>query len=162
MVVLLLRVLGVQHANTICVGGHFDWLKSHDLFNVSLAHKRNATLIWRQIQSKFDSIKERITDANTAREMSVSIRYGTLLYDIIYAGWRIMTQGYMHDHQMSSFNLTELHDAIMDYDLCWARYKAFGLASQFSASLYRGVYFNLPGGTSEPGLDATVDKYRNL
>ena len=94
--------------------------------------------------------------------MFVSIRYGTLLYDIIYAGWRVMTQGYMHDHQMSSFNLTELHDAIRDYDLCWARYKAFGLAAQLSASLYRGVYFNLPGGTPEPGLDATVDKYRNL
>ena len=99
------------------VGGHFDWLKSHDLFNVSLTYKRNATLIWRQIQSKFDSIKERINDSNIAREMSVSIRYGTLLYDIIYAGWRVMTQGYMHDHQMSSFNLTELHDAIRDYDL---------------------------------------------
>ena len=53
--------------------------------------------------------------------MSVSIRYGTLLYDIIYAGWRVMTQGYVHDNQISS-NLTELHDAIMDYDLCWAMY----------------------------------------
>ena len=144
------------------IGGHFDWLKSHDLFNASLTYKQNATLIWRQIQSKFDSIKDRITDANIAREMSVSIRYGTLLYDIIYAGWRVMTQGYMHDHQISSFNLTKLHDAIMDYDLCWARYKAFGLTAQFSASLYRGVYFNLPGGTPQPGLDATVDKYRNL
>ena len=94
--------------------------------------------------------------------MSVSIRYGTLLYDIIYAGWRVMTQGYMHDHQMSSFNQTELHDAIMDYDLCWAKYKAFGLTAQFSASLYRGVFFNIPGGTPEPGLNATVDKYRNI
>ena len=45
----------------------------------------------------------------------------------------------------------------MDYDLCWARYKAFGLTAQFSASLDRGVYFNLPGGTFQPGLDATVD-----
>jgi hypothetical protein len=101
-------------------------------------------------------IKDHITDTNIVREMLVSIRYDTLLYDIIYAsaGWRVMTHGYMHDHQLSSFNLTELHDAIMDYDLCWARYKAFGLTSQFSASLYRGVYFNLPGGTPEPGLDA--------
>ena len=94
--------------------------------------------------------------------MSVSIRYGTLLYDIIYAGWRVMTQGYIHDHQMSSFNLTELHNAITDYDLSWARYRVFGLTAQFSASLYRGVYFNLPGGTPSPGLDVTVDKYRNL
>ena len=139
---------------------HFDWLRSNGLFNQSLAYKRNATLmiIWRQIQGKFDSIKEDISDLNIAREMSVSIRYGTLLYDIICAGWRVMVQGCM-----PSFNLTELHDAIMDYDLCWAtRYKAFGLTAQFSASLYRGVYFNLPGDTPSPGLDATVDKYRNL
>ena len=39
--------------------------------------------------------------------------------------------------------------------LCIRSYKAFGLTAQFSASLYRGVYFNLPGGTSQPGLDAT-------
>ena len=96
--------------------------------------------------------------------MSVSIRYGTLLYDIIYAGWRVMVHGYvyMHDHQMPSFNLIELCDAIMDYNLCWARYQAFGLTAQFSTSLYQGVYFKLPGGTPSPGLDATVDKYRNL
>ena len=54
-------------------GRHFDWLKSHNLFNVSLTYKRNATLIWRQIQSKFDSIKEHITDADIAREMSLSL-----------------------------------------------------------------------------------------
>ena len=93
--------------------------------------------------------------------MSVSIRCGTLIYDIIYAGWRVMVQGYTHDHQMPSFNLMELRDAIMDYDLCWTKYKAFGLTAQFSASLYRGVYFNSPEGTPSPGLDATVDKYRN-
>ena len=119
-------------------------------------------IFWRQIQSKFDSIKGHISDANVAREMSASIRYATLLYDIIYAGWRVMTQGYLHDHQVSSFNVTELHDAIKNYDLCWARYKAFGLTAQFSASLYRGVYFNLPGDTPEPELDATVDKYRTV
>ena len=93
--------------------------------------------------------------------MSASIRYGILLYDIIYCGWRVMTQGYMHDHQMSSFNVIELHDAIMDYDISWAKYKAFGLTEQYSASLYRGVYFNPPGQSPQPGLDATVDKYRN-
>ena len=147
-----------------CKTKYFDWLRSsyNGLFNQSLAYKQNATFIWRQIQGKFYSIKEDISDINVAREMSVSIRYGTLLYDIICAGWQVMVHWYMHDHQMPSFNLTELHDAIMDYDLCWARYKAFGLAAQFSASLYRGVFFNMPGGTPEPGLDATVDKYRNI
>ena len=94
--------------------------------------------------------------------MSASIRYGTLLYDIICCGWRVMTQGYIHDHHMSSFNATELRNAIMDYDINWVKYKAFGLTEQYSASLYRGVYFNPPGQFPSPGLHATVDKYRNL
>jgi hypothetical protein len=51
--------------------------------------------------------------------------------------------------------------AIMDYDMAWASWRAEALLKESYPSIFHGYYFNLPNEPAEPGLDETVDWFRN-
>lgn len=83
-----------------------------------------------------------------------------MFYSIIDAAWNVFVQGYMIDHQLP-YNRSLLNASLVSYDQAWASYKALALIHQDCPSLYNDYYFNLPGAAPEPGMGATVDKYRN-
>lgn len=93
--------------------------------------------------------------------LRTTIEYAQHLWTIVDAGWCVMREGWKMEHPNPPLpsNRTLLLQCGQTYWDSWAAYKAFGLFSEDCPSLYRGVYFNMPGGSPEAGLDATVSQY---
>ena len=74
------------------------------------------------------------------------------------AGWQVMALGYGAD-RTGIFPTEKMSAAIESYDQAWKSYREV-VGMKGAASLYHGFYFGLPGEPEVPGLDATVDRYR--
>jgi hypothetical protein len=100
--------------------------------------------IWERICRLADRIE--MPDARMREHLTVSCQYGRLLYSIVHEGWRIMA-GQQGDPDR--------------YDDLWEQYRRLRRSPE-CASLYRGVYFSLPGHPEPSGMDESVRKMRKV
>lgn len=128
-----------------------EHLDRHGNLDAALQEKKEAVRVWSKIGSLAQEIKW--PDSETEQFVSISCDYGRHLFEIVYHGWRIMIAA-RRDEAAS-----EIKDAIRCYDYSWKAYRSLTEHPQ-TPSLYTGNYFSLPGESSVPGLDQTVDRYR--
>ena len=122
----------------------FNYLIEHNLLDDALYEKADSVRIWRRMRD----IVRRISATNPAfaERIRVSVEYGRILYSIVHQGWKLMSGG------------TET--GLEQYDALWREYRQLA-AEPGCASLYRGVYFSLPGEPEVPGLDDTIAQLRS-
>jgi hypothetical protein len=133
-----------------------DFLDKHQLAGEALAEKAEAVQLWDEIKT----LAQQITwpDARRREQVTVSVEYGRLLFNIVHQGWRVLLAGH-HGDVSGQYDRGELSDAIARYDAFWREYRALA-SSPLCPSLYEGRYFNMPGGPVAAGLDESVDRYR--
>jgi hypothetical protein len=133
------------------------FIAEHDLADEAIKEKAHAVELWDEIAKLTKEIQ---WPAGHRWEcVKTSAEYGRLLFNIVHQGWRIMIAG-QRGEKSGKFDRGELDDAIGKYDAFWTQYRALG-ESASCASLYEGVYLNLPGTPPVPGLNETVDHYRS-
>lgn len=160
------RLGGLQQG----LGSHFETMVTSadpdSALNASIAWKDASVATWTAMQGLFvssgaDAALQASGRAPLANYIRVSIEFGLRLYSIVREAFEIFAWGVRHDHGLPT-NKTALGTALQRYDAGWAGYAGFGLANEEAPSLYRPVYFNLPGQEPEPGMNATVQIYRPL
>jgi hypothetical protein len=117
-------------------------LINNNLINQSLSFKKNATgktlkvcsiqfktVIYDEMETLYQKIKPNIKNKSLARQIQLTLWYGTFKFRIIEAGWRVMSYGSLKDRKIP-IPENALQDAIADYDRAWAQYKSFGLVYQ--------------------------------
>jgi hypothetical protein len=99
-----------------------------------------------------------VTDEQLKQAIDVSTEYGTHLWSVVAAGWKLMGQTYRQDRDMPDLvNGTCLHGALREYDAAWAAYRAFGLAEIYAASLYHPYFLCLGTGCNSAFDPPEVD-----
>lgn len=134
------------------------YLYEKNLLSEALREKAESVALWKNIRELAESIawpEDQLRSAAT-----VSARYGELLFRIVQAGWRVLAAGYVGERS-SHCDTAEIAEAAADYHACWRKYRQLA-SSPFSASLYHGRYFNLPGAPAVAGLDESVAHYERL
>ena len=127
-----------------------DYLRTRGLEAEALAEKLHAVRLWEQIQNLAEQLAW--PDRQLGEVVTVSVAYGRLLFSIIHEGWRALIAGAKGDR-------TEFGAAAAQYEHYWHEYLALQHLPG-CASLYEGRYFNLPGTPVVPGLDASIEGYR--
>lgn len=147
---------------------HFAWLADGNAsyptaqrFNDSLGFKATAASTANSLVAQFNSVAPLISDVPLRQFLGTSIAYGAQLFNIVNVAWQVFVLGYKAQNKIPPCSTTALQTAIESYDALWAGYSAFGLANELAPSLYKPYYFNLPGALPQPGMDATVDSFRN-
>ena len=134
-----------------------DHLGNSGLLDKALREKDEAVALWREIRTLADAI--RWPHSERARAVVAGAEYGLRLFDWIRWGWHVMALGWRLDHgQDVSEALVRAIAACDESAASYARLEA----NPDAAGLFRGHYFSLPGQPTPPGLDATVDHYRQL
>jgi hypothetical protein len=131
-------------------------LFEHDGIDEALKEKADAVELWGKIAKLAKEIHW--PQGHRWECVQTGIEYGRLLFSIVQQGWRILIAGYRGE-KTGQFDRPELADALRKYDALWKEYRELG-KSPTSASLYKGVYLNMPGTPAVPGLDESVDQYR--
>ena len=140
------------------LGEVLKFITEHDLTDEALKEKADAIVLWDQL-CKLN--KEIAWPAGPRWEcVKTSAEYGRLLFNIVHQAWRVLIAGYVGE-KTGKLNKAELTDALTKYDAFWAEYRELG-QSPSCASLYEGVYLNLPGTPVAPGLTESVDHYRPM
>ncbi len=138
------------------LGDALKFIIEHDLADEALKEKAQAVDLWGEI-SKL--AKEIHWPAGQRWDcVKTSVEYGRLLFEIVHQGWRVLIAG-RKGEKTGEFDKAELKDAIGRYDALWVQYRALGELPS-CASLYEGVYLNLPGSPPVVGLNEAVDHYR--
>lgn len=76
--------------------------------------------------------------------IEVSTLYGSHLYSIVAAGWKLIAETYRQKHNMPPLLSPEcLRAAVEAYDGAFAAYRAFGLSEPMAASLYHPYHLCL-------------------
>ena len=92
--------------------------------------------------------------------ITTSIEYGRLLFNIVHQGWLIMCLGFIGE-KSGKFEREKISEAVSQYNLFWEEYEKLA-HSPFCASLYQGVYFNLPDAPEVKGLDESIEFYKKV
>jgi hypothetical protein len=135
-----------------------EYLDQHQLAGEALGEKAEAVRLWDEIKALGQEIAW--PDARRREQVTISVEYGRLLFNIIHQGWRVLLAGHRGDVS-GDYDRPELADAIARYDGFWRDYRALA-SSPHCPSLYEGRYFNMPGGPAAAGLDESVDRYRTV
>ena len=134
----------------------FAYLYEQDLFAVALQEKAEAVALWEEIFGLLAGIH--FPDKAQGERLATSVHYGLRLFRVVKAGWEVMALGYGAD-RTGQFPAAQMRAAIESYDQAWKSYREV-VGMKGAASLYHGFYFGRPGEPEVPGLDATVDRYR--
>jgi hypothetical protein len=152
------------------LGSHFKTMVTSPdpdtALNTSIAWKDASVATWTSMQQAFvasgaDAALQASGRVELANYIRVSIEYGLRLYGIVREAFEVFAWGVRHDHNLP-INTTALAAALARYDADWAGYAGFGLANEEAPSLYRPVYFNLPGQQPEDGMNTSINLYRSL
>lgn len=130
-----------------------DFLSKSGRFDEVLAEKAEAVSIWQEICGLADAVDW--PPGAVGEYARISARYGRILFGIVHQGWRVLIAGHR------GADAAELRDAISCYERGWRDFHLLG-EQENCASLYRGEYFSLPGAPAAPGLDESVQRYKNL
>ena len=134
------------------LGEVFGSLYQLGRLDAALAEKEEAVSIWKEVKQLCSDIH--FPDTEIGEYVSVSIEYAIRLFTVIACGWKVMALGYQGD-QTGSYDKDEIQNAVRGYDEAWADYQRLAGTGQ-CASLYRNEYWD------EPGLNSSVERYRNL
>lgn len=119
------------------LSGHFSKLYADNLFEQSLAFKRNATQTALAMMATYESdIGPAIANEDDSHYLNTSLQYGFHWYNIVESAWNVWSIGYTIDKGQKA-NMTELNQTIATYDRAWAAYRGFGLQRHDAPSLYR-------------------------
>jgi hypothetical protein len=133
------------------------YLDENRLVETALDEKQEAVELWHKVRSMAAEIYW--GDEGLEEIIKTSIEYGRLLFSIVHQGWIIMCAGFEGDRS-GHYDRPAIEEAAAKYDSLWEEYRQLS-RSPSCASLYRGIYFNLPGSPEIHGLDASVDYYRD-
>ena len=133
------------------LGEVFAALYSDGTLRDALAEKRQALALWEEVREIYRSMEFR--DTELGAYIGVSVDYAVELFRIICHGWGVMVEGYLGDRS-GSYDREALREQIRAYDAAWGADRQVGERKD-CASLFRDTYFG------EPGLGATVDRYRD-
>lgn len=139
------RIAGLRHLK-----GVFEYLYSNDLLNEAIIEKKESCLLWQEVKSLFEMIS--IPDKELSEFIKISIDYGLLLYNAVYAAWEVMAAGFTYVKD-GALNGNELKNAIRKFDIAWTEYCALS-NNKYSSSLYKDEYLNCPG------IRETVEYFR--
>ncbi len=139
------RIAGLRQLKDV-----FEYLYSNDLLEETLIEKKEACLLWQEVSHLFDKIN--IPNMELSEYIKTSIEYGELLYNAVYAGWRVMAVGYIGEKR-GRVNADALRLAIDEFDLAWYRYNKLS-ENKYSSSLYKDEYLY------EPGIRETVEYFK--
>lgn len=157
------RLLGESLLPTACwmrddrLGGHqqldrvLNALKQRGGIQDALNEKAEAVEIWERIVELANLIDW--PEGDQGEFVKVSALYGLRLFRIVQSGWAVMIRGLLRDDPAA------LTEAVRAYGKAWESFRELS-ASPHCASLFRGVYFSLPGLPATNGLDATVQQYQ--
>jgi hypothetical protein len=135
-----------------------EYLYANQLFTEALNEKNETVKIWDEIKKLGDEIDWK--DENQREIITTSIEYGRLLFNIVGQGWRVMCLGF-EGEKTGEFEREKIVEAVEKYDSFWLEYKKLA-DLPFCASLYQGIYFNLPDTPEVKGLDETIEFYKKL
>ncbi len=134
------------------------YLARHQLLEQALAEKAESARLWERMAELLRQIT--IPDQRLRETLEVSVEYGRLLFQIVLEGWRVLA-AQVNGERTGQYDRAELGASIERYDALWREYRALS-ASPECASLYEGVYFNLPGSPPVSGLRDSVEQCRAL
>jgi len=135
-----------------------QYLHAHGLAAAALHEKKEALLLWQEIEALAAQIHW--VDEQTGAFARVSAAYGCRLFAIIYHGWRMLAAGYAAENG-APLDPGEFADALEQLTRSWARYRELA-ASPLCPTLYEGRYFALPGQPDAHGLDESARRYASL
>lgn len=134
-----------------------------DKVEAVLQEKKEAVEMWREIEQLSQEIKwENLTNKEY---LKISATYGRIKYEIFENAWTVLLLG-MGGEKTGDFDKERIQKAITRYDELWKEWKELKENNPQSATLYyphafaigyEGVYAD-----KENGMDASINKYRNL
>lgn len=130
----------------------FEYLYEHDLMHSACLEKQESVLLWKEIKRIFGTIS--FPDTELKQFIGTSIDYAIGLYTVAAAGWQVMALGFAGD-KAGAYDTEALRAAIRTYDTAWEAYREVG-QSPYASTLYHDEFLH------EPGIGATVDRYRNI
>jgi hypothetical protein len=123
----------------------------------SLAEKRTAVQMWRQVVQMGDELQLR--DAGNAAFVRSSCRYGLMKYSAIEAGWTATLLAQESHLRGGALDKARIGSAIQKWDRVWAAWKAMAVRDPLCSTLVRPQAFDIDF-KYRPGLGASVDALR--
>jgi len=139
----------------------FEKLYASSLLDEAVEEKYQAVRLWAKIEAL--SLKIKIRSKEDEKYLRTSSRYGHLLHEIIAEGWNVMALGYVGD-KTGKYDIDKIKSSIDRYDRAWESYRNLKSSDPSAATLYRPYQFifRASGYHSTAGLDASVNKYRQI
>lgn len=128
----------------------FDYLFDKDLLTETLIEKKESCFLWGEARQLFDKIT--VPDRELSEFIKTSIDYGLLLYNVVYAAWKVMTVGYVGERR-GNMDYDVLRAAIEEFDTAWNKYCDLE-NNNYASSLYKNEYL------TQPGIGETVEYFR--
>ena len=130
------RIAGLRQMKDI-----FEYLYINDLLADALIEKKESCLLWQEVRKLFEKIT--IPDKELSEFIKTSIDYGVLLYNVIYAAWKVMAEGYT-GIKSGNIDKEQLKICIREFDEEWAQYYKMK-DNKYSSTLYIDEYLKMPG-----------------
>ena len=141
------RIGGLQQLNNI-----IEYLYKNDLLHSAVVEKQESVLLWQKIKELFEGIT--IPNKELHSFIETSIDYAIGLFRIAETAWKVMEIGFIAE-KTGRVDKEALNEAIQAYDTAWVSYNSVTKRSS-SSTPYQPEYLH------EPGVGATIDKYRTV
>lgn len=132
----------------------FKFLVRNNLVKNALEEKREAVDLWQTVRDKYALVS--VPDVKLNQAIGTSIEYGYLLFKIVLFGWEIMLTELSNNK--SEQNEKYLENKLAQYREAWEQYQKLKENSIYCASLFKGIYFNLPNAPDISGMCDSVNK----
>ena len=136
----------------------FARLYEHDNIDKAIAEKAQAVDIYRTMEHLVETLD--IQDSELVEFIETSVTYGRIYSSILHQGWIIMLLGYKQQRS-NCYDKQTMQRAINEYDKLWEQFRSLEKHNPHCATIYKGSYWHWPGSEAAPGIDETVDKYRD-
>lgn len=146
------------------LSAHLEHLRGNEtLVALSLKLKRESLELWERAFRIYEVDVGPIVAALSPRlnrQIRSSFVYGQSYFCIVESSWRALLLGELGDKSLRTKAL--VHQAIGEYDECWAAFKGTALSTPEFPSLYKGISWNFPFQREADGMDASIDKLRDF
>lgn len=142
----------------------FQAFRSYDsagILQTAVNEKFESAALWDTIAKLAAQIK--LNNKKDQHYIKVSSLYGSILFNIIANGWKVMALGFQGD-KTGNYNKKEIAAAIHNYDKYWRAFRKLTAENNDCATLYKpyAFVFEAPVYHKQLGMDASVNKYRQL